>query len=52
MININVMNREKILEAYEDPSRHPDLIVRVTGFSTFFASLSDEMRRYVVDRIV
>jgi pyruvate-formate lyase len=28
------------------------LIVRVTGFSAYFASLSNELRRYVVDRIV
>ena len=32
--------------------RHPDLVVRVTGFSAFFASLSEELRKYVVDRIV
>ena len=52
MVNINVMTRETLLEAFADPARHPDLIVRVTGFSAFFASLSDELRQYVVDRIV
>ncbi len=52
LVNINVMDKETILEAYEHPSRHPDLIVRVTGFSAYFASLSDELRRYVVDRIM
>ena len=52
MININVMNKKQILEAYEEPSRYPDLIVRVTGFSAYFASLSDEMRKYIVDRLV
>ena len=52
LVNINVMDAETVREAYEDPSRHPDLIVRVTGFSAYFASLSDELRRYVVDRIV
>ena len=52
LVNINVMDKQTILEAYEDPAKHPDLIVRVTGFSAYFASLSDEMRKYVVDRIV
>jgi formate C-acetyltransferase len=52
LVNINVMDKERIREAYLDPSKYPDLIVRVTGFSAYFASLSDELRKYVVDRIV
>jgi formate C-acetyltransferase len=51
-VNINVMNKAQILEAHKDPSKFPDLIVRVTGFSAYFASLSPEMRQFVVDRIV
>ncbi len=51
-VNINVMDKEQILEAHKDPSKFPDLIVRVTGFSAYFASLSPEMRQFVVDRIV
>ena len=42
---------EKIREAYVDPSKYPDLVVRVTGFSAYFASLSPEFRQIVVDRI-
>jgi formate C-acetyltransferase len=52
LVNINVVDRHTVLEAYEDPSRHPDLVVRVTGFSAYFASLSPELRRYVLERIV
>ena len=52
LININVLDREKVLEANKDPSKYPDLVVRVTGFSAYFASLSRELRQYVVDRIV
>jgi pyruvate-formate lyase len=51
-ININILDKKKLLEAHEDPSRHPDLVVRVTGFSAYFASLSPEMRQMVVDRIL
>jgi len=51
-ININILDKAKILEAHKDPSRHPDLVVRVTGFSAYFASLSPEMRQMVVDRIL
>ena len=51
-VNINILNNQQILEAHKDPSKFPDLIVRVTGFSAYFASLSPEMRQFVVDRIL
>ncbi|MHB0878751.1 MAG: pyruvate formate lyase family protein [Anaerolineae bacterium] len=51
-INMNVLDAGKVLEAHRDPSRYPDLVVRVTGFSAYFASLSPEFRQLVVDRIV
>jgi formate C-acetyltransferase len=52
LVNINVLDRETLLDAQRDPSKYPDLMVRVTGFSAYFASLSDEMRQYVVDRLI
>ena len=51
-INLNIMDAEKVLEAHKDPSKYPDLVVRVTGFSAYFASLSPEFRQLVVDRIL
>jgi formate C-acetyltransferase len=51
-INMNIMDAAKVLEAHEDPSKYPDLVVRVTGFSAYFASLSPEFRQLVVDRII
>ncbi len=51
-INMNIVDKKTILEASRDPGLHPDLVVRVTGFSAFFASLSPEMRQIVVDRIL
>ena len=51
-INLNIMDAKKVLEAHQDPSKYPDLVVRVTGFSAYFASLSQEMRQMVVDRII
>ncbi|MCK5118015.1 MAG: formate acetyltransferase, partial [Candidatus Latescibacteria bacterium] len=52
LINMNVLNKEQILKAHENPALYPDLIVRVTGFSAYFSSLSKEFRQLVVDRIV
>ena len=51
-INLNIMDRAKVLEAHKDPSKFPDLVVRVTGFSAYFASLSPAFRQLVVDRIM
>jgi len=51
-INMNIIDADKILAAHQDPSQYPDLVVRVTGFSAYFASLSPEFRQLVVDRIL
>jgi len=51
-INLNVMDTAQVLQAHKDPSKYPDLIVRVTGFSAYFASLSPEFRQLVVDRVL
>ncbi len=51
-INMNILDKKAVLEAHRDPSTHPDLVVRVTGFSAYFASLSPEMRQIVVNRIL
>ena len=52
LVNINVVDAKKILEAHKDPLKHPDLIVRVTGFTAYFNSLSPEFRELVVRRLV
>ena len=52
LININILDKETLLEAHRDPKTHPDLVVRVTGFTAYFASLSPEFRQLVVDRFL
>ena len=52
LININVLDGKKLLEAHDDPTLHPDLVVRVTGFTAYFASLSPGFRQLVVDRFL
>ncbi len=52
LINLNVIDAERVRAAHEDPSLYPDLVVRVTGFSAYFASLSPKFRQLVVDRIL
>ncbi len=52
LININILDKVKLLEANENPDLHPDLVVRVTGFTAYFASLSPSFRQLVVDRFL
>jgi len=52
LLNINIIDAEKILEAHKDPLKYPDLVVRVTGFTAYFAMLSQEFRQLVVDRVI
>lgn len=51
-INLNIMDADKVRAAHKDPSLYPDLVVRVTGFSAYFASLSPAFRQLVVDRLI
>lgn len=52
LLNINILNEEQVLLAHKNPELYPDLIVRVTGFSAYFSSLSEEYRQLTVDRII
>ena len=52
LININILDSEKLMEAHKDPDKYPDLVVRVTGFTAYFASLSPEFRQLVVERFL
>ncbi len=52
LLNINLIDKRKILAAHRDPSLYPDLVVRVTGFTAYFAMLSPAFRQLVVDRVL
>ena len=52
LININVISREQILAAKANPDLFPDLVVRVSGYSAYFKSLSPDLQQIVVDRML
>jgi formate C-acetyltransferase len=52
LLNINLINEDRVLEAHKDPSKFPDLVVRVTGFTSYFSMLSPKFRQLIVDRIL
>jgi formate C-acetyltransferase len=52
LININVMDKDVLLDAYAHPEKHQDLIVRVTGFTAYFSVLGPDFRKMVIDRVI
>ncbi len=52
LININVLDGDTLAKANENPELYPDLVVRVTGFTAYFATLSPQFRQLVVDRFL
>jgi pyruvate formate-lyase/glycerol dehydratase family glycyl radical enzyme len=49
-LQFNVVDRQTLLAALEDPRLARELLVRVSGYTAYFGDLDPEMQREIIDR--
>ena len=49
-LQFNVINRETLLAAQEDPKRYRNLIIRIAGYSAYFTELSRDLQNDLISR--
>lgn len=51
-LQLNAINRERLLDAQKHPEKYPHLVVRVWGWSGYFCELDTPFQKHIIDRTV